>query len=247
MGIDAPIKIMKNKKTIVIHSGGMDSSICLALAIQEFGKDSVLSLTFNYNQRHSPEIQQAQKICEDWNVDHTIIDIRCLKAITDNALINPNLAIEEYEYKPPNTLVLGRNGLMARLGAIHADYLGVNSIYMGIIGVDGNFAGYRDCSREYVNLKQQILRMDLGNPHFEIRTPLVLLTKKETLVLAYRLRILEYLLQNTITCYDGLPLQGCRVCPACKLRNNGIQEFAEEYPELINQIGPDIIQNLIHH
>src|ERR1700761_777652 len=128
---------MKNKKTIVIHSGGMDSSICLALAIQEFGKDAVLSLTFNYAQRHSPEIQQAKKICEDWNVDHTIINLTCLNTITDNALINRLLAIEEYDHKPPNTLVLGRNGLMARLGAIHADYLGANSIYMGIIGVDG--------------------------------------------------------------------------------------------------------------
>lgn len=216
---------MKKKKTIIIHSGGMDSSICLALAIQEFGTNSVLSLSFNYGQRHSPELIQAQKICKDWEVDHTVIHLNCLNKITDNALINRTLAIVENGEEPPNTLVIGRNGLMARLGAIHADQLGASSIYMGIIGVDGNFSGYRDCSREYMDLKQQILRIDLNNPSFEIRTPLVHMTKKETLEVAYQLGVLEYLLSNTISCYEGIPGQGCKKCPACKLRNKGIQEF----------------------
>lgn len=224
---------MKKKKTIVIHSGGMDSSICLALAIQEFGKESVLSLSFDYEQRHKPELIQAQKICQDWNVDHTVIPLNCLKQIMDNALVNSTLAIEEYNDKPPNTLVMGRNGLMARIGAIHADSLGAGSIYMGIIGVDGSFAGYRDCSRAYMDLKQQILRIDLNNPHFEIRTPLVHMSKKETLEVAHHLGILHYLLDNTITCYEGFSKQGCEKCPACKLRNKGILEFKKTHPGII--------------
>lgn len=223
---------MKKKKSVVIHSGGMDSSLCLALAIQEFGKDSVLSLSFDYEQRHSPELIQAEKICKDWNVDHTIIQLNCLRKITDNALLNSALAIKEND-GVPNTLVMGRNGLMARLGSIHADSLGASCIYMGIIGVDGNFAGYRDCSRDYIELKQQILRIDLNNPHFEIRTPLVHLTKKQTLELAHRLRILHYLLENTITCYEGIPKQGCMKCPACKLRNKGIEEFKQAHPHIL--------------
>lgn len=223
---------MKKKETVVIHSGGMDSSICLALAIEEFGKDPVLSLSFAYEQRHSPELIQAEKICKDWGVDHTIVHLKCLREITGNALINSTIDIEEYEDAPPNTLVMGRNGLMARLGAIHADHLGANSIYMGIIGVDGNFSGYRDSSREYMDLKQQILRIDLNNPNFEIRTPVVHMTKKETLEVAHRLGILQYLLDNTMTCYEGLSKQGCKKCPACKLRNKGIQEFKEAHPEI---------------
>ncbi len=225
--------LMKKKKTIVIHSGGMDSSICLALAIQEFGKDAVLSLSFTYEQRHSPELIQATKICKDWDVDHTIIHLKCLREITDNALLNSSTTIEEQAGSPPNTLVMGRNGLMARLGAIHADHLGADSIYMGIIGVDGSFAGYRDCSREYMDLKQKILRIDLNNPNFEIRTPLVFMTKKETLEIAYRLRILKYLLDQTITCYEGVRGKGCSQCPACKLRNNGLTEFRKAYPAVI--------------
>jgi 7-cyano-7-deazaguanine synthase len=213
------------KKTIVIHSGGMDSSICLALAIEEFGKENVLSLSFNYAQRHSPELIQAKKICEDWTVDHTVIDLTCLNAITENALTNCKIKIEEYADKAPNSLVVGRNGLFARIGAIHADHLGAESIYMGVIGVEGNFSGYRDCTRDYIDLKQQILRIDLGNPRFEIRTPLIHMSKKETLEVANRLNILDYLLENSITCYEGLPKNGCGVCPACKLKDMGLKEY----------------------
>lgn len=224
---------MKKKETLVIHSGGMDSSLCLALAIQEFGKEAVLSLSFSYQQRHTQELIQAEKICRDWNVDHTVLKIECLNEITDNALMNRELAIEEYDDKPPNTLVLGRNGLMARLGAIHAHHLGAHSIYMGIIGVEGNYSGYRDCSRHYMDLKQELLRLDLGNPAFEIRTPLVHMSKKETLEIAHRLGILRYLLDTTITCYEGIPQQGCQRCPACKLKLKGIHEFQQAYPAFI--------------
>ena len=91
---------------------------------------------------------------------------------------------------------MGRNGLMAHISAIHAEHIGADSIYMGIINVDGNFSGYRDCSREYMDLKQQILRIDLNNPKFEIRTPVVDMTKKETLQVAHQFRYLRLFTQE---------------------------------------------------
>ena len=221
---------MNRKKAIVIHSGGMDSSICLALAMQEFGKEHVLSLSFNYHQRHSPELQQAEMICRDWKVDHVVVNITCLQEITHNALVDSNQAIIQHEGEVPNTLVMGRNGLMARLGAIHAHHLGAHFLYMGVIEVEESNCGYRDCSREYMDLKQRILRIDLDDPLFEIRTPLVKMIKRETLELANRLQILDYLLKETITCYEGIRLEGCAQCPACKLRNEGIRQFAKQYP-----------------
>jgi len=214
---------MLNKKALVIHSGGMDSSICLALAIKEFGVDHVLSVSFNYQQRHSPELVQAQQICRDWGVDNTIINIDCLVEITENALTNKEMRIDNAAV--PNTLVVGRNGLMARLGAIHANHLGVRCIYMGVLGLEGNYSGYRDCSREYMDLEQQVLRLDLNDPEFEIRTPLVYMSKKETLELAEALDVLDYLLEVTITCYEGIRGNGCQQCPACILRNEGIKQF----------------------
>lgn len=219
-----------HKKAVVIHSGGMDSSICLALAIREFGADQVLSLSFSYQQRNSYELQQASKICREWGVDHVVIDINCLQTITENALTNHAMQIEHLKGQAPNTLVVGRNGLMARLGAIHAQHLGAHCIYMGIIEVESSNSGYRDCSRAFMDLKQQLLRIDLGEPSFEIRTPLVYMSKKETLQLAQQLGVISFLLQETVTCYEGIPRQGCQRCPSCLLRNEGLRQFLAEQP-----------------
>lgn len=223
----------RDKKAIVIHSGGMDSSICLALAIQEFGAKEVESLSFDYCQRNNTELVQSAKICRDWNVDHSVIKLDQLKQITTNALTNHKLEIKHEKDDVPNTLVMGRNGLMARLGAIYAHQRGAHYIYMGVIEVEGCNPGYRDCSRAYMDLKQEILRIDLDDPLFEIRTPVVKMTKKETLWTAHRLGILNYLLENTITCYESIPKEGCKVCPACVLKNEGVRQFISENPGIV--------------
>lgn len=210
---------MSTKKTIVIHSGGMDSTLCLALAIEEFGKENVLSLSFNYVQRHSTELIQAAKICRDWGVDHNEIPLDFFPHLTRNALTHPTLPIENPKDAPANTLVVGRNGIMAWLGGIHAQHLGAHSIYMGIMALEALHTRYRDCSREYMDVIQGLLRIELDDPHFEIRTPLVHLTKKETFAMAQEMGILSYLWENTISCYEGISRFGCTTCPACILRN----------------------------
>ena len=133
--------------------------------------------------------------------------------------------------KAPNTLVTGRNGLMARLASIHAQSLGAQCIYMGVIEVESANSGYRDCSREYMDLMQILMRIDLDDDAFEIRTPIVKMTKKETMELGSQLGVLDYLLKYTITCYRGIPELGCEDCPACQLRNEGLGQFLDEHPE----------------
>jgi len=219
------------KKTIVVHSGGMDSSLCLALAVKEFGRENVLSLSFTYNQRHSQELERASKISNYFKVDHTELDLSCLSQITKSALIGSEDKILHPEGEAPNTLVVGRNGLMARLASIHAHSLGAHSIYMGVMELEEANSGYRDCSRAYMDIVQSALRMDFADDKFEIRTPLVNMTKKETMELGYKLGVLEYLLENTITCYEGIDKEGCLKCPACKLRNSGLKIFSLEHPE----------------
>ena len=214
-----------SKDAVVIHSGGMDSSLCLALAMREFGAENVVSLSFSYHQKHSPELNQAAKICREWGVEHKVIKLDYMDQITSNALISHHIPIEHKPGEVPNTLVMGRNGLMARLGAIYAHHIGAHYIYMGVIEVEEANSGYRDCSRAYMDLKQQILRIDLDDPTFEIRTPIVKMTKKETLELGKQLGILDYLLNETITCYEAIPRQGCQTCPACILRNEGIRQY----------------------
>ncbi len=220
------------KKAVVVHSGGMDSSLCLALAVKEFGAENVLSLSFTYNQRHSIELTRATEISHHFKVDHVELDLSCLSKITESALIGNKEKIEHQEGKTPNTLVVGRNGLMARLAGIHADSLGANCIYMGVMELEEANSGYRDCSRAYMDIIESALRMDFANPKFEIRTPLVKLNKKDSMELGYDLGVLEYLLETTITCYEGIEKEGCLKCPACKLRNNGLKIFSLEHPEV---------------
>lgn len=222
---------MQPKATVVVHSGGMDSSICLALAMKRHGPEQVLSLSFDYGQRHSAEIVQAQKICREWAVDHITIPIPFMKSITRDALTDGTLPIKEGNGAPPSTLVVGRNGLMGRIAAIHAHSLGAASIYMGVIEVEMWNSGYRDCSRDYMDKLQTLLRIDLDNPAFTIETPLVFLTKSETLQIAHNLGVLDVLLTETITCYNGIRFKGCQTCPSCQLRNAGIREFASSHPE----------------
>lgn len=222
-----------NKKAIVVHSGGMDSSLCLALAMEQFGKENVLSLSFTYGQRHSDELKFAQKICQDWSVDHTVIHLDCLREITHNALMDASVAIEHKKGEAPNTLVVGRNGLMARVASIHANDLGAHCVFMGVIEVEEANSGYRDCSRKYMDIIQAALRMDFDDPTFEIKTPIVFMNKKETMELAYQMGMLQYLLENTVTCYEGIAHFGCGKCPACKLRNEGIAEFLKDHEDFV--------------
>ncbi len=215
---------MRKYRAIVVHSGGMDSSICLKIAIDKFGHENVLSLGFNYNQRHDIELDCANNIANYFKVDRSVLDITCLQEITDNALINKNTIIKN-ENTSPNTLVVGRNGLMARLAAVHAENLGADSIYLGVIEVEEANSGYRDCSRSYMDKMEEILKIDLNNDQFKIETPLVKLNKFQTMELANKLGVLKFLLENTISCYEGIPEYGCGKCPACSLRNKGIADF----------------------
>lgn len=219
-----------HKTAVVAHSGGMDSSLCLALAVQEHGAEHVLAFNVEYGQRHHQEVIQAKKICEHFGVDQFTVSIDFLSKLTTNALMDKTLDILHEPGQAPNTLVLGRNGLIARLAAICGDRYGVQQVYLGVIEVDASNSGYRDCSRHYMDLMQEILRIDLGRADFEIKTPVVYMSKAETLELGLKLGILDYLLENTISCYRGIAKAGCQTCPACQLRNEGIKEFLQKHP-----------------
>lgn len=220
------------KKAVVVHSGGMDSSLCLALAVKEWGAENVLSVSFRYQQRHSIELERAQEISRHFKVDHMILNIDCLNQITSSALTNKDQKIEHKEGEAPNTLVVGRNGLMARLAGIHANSLGAKCIYLGVMELEEANSGYRDCSRKYMDLIQSALRMDFDDESFEILTPLMSMNKKQTMELGLKLGVIEYLLETTVTCYEGVPKEGCLKCPACKLRNQGLKIFSLEHPEV---------------
>lgn len=221
------------KKAIVVHSGGMDSSICLLLAIEKYGTKDVLSMSFTYGQRHTQELKKAAKMSKDFGVDHIEVNLDCLQQITKSSLLDKKLEMKMEKGKAPSTMVVGRNGLMVRVAGIHAEHVCAECIYVGVMELEEANSGYRDCSRKYMDIIQAGLRLDIADPEFEVKTPLVYMNKKQSMEVAYQMGKLEYLLENTISCYEGVPEYGCGKCPACELRNGGIQEFLNENPDII--------------
>lgn len=225
-------RTIRDIDAIVVHSGGMDSSLCLALAVRDHGAAHVLSLGFDYGQRHHDELRRAAHIAAHFGVRRHVVEIGCYRALTRNALMDTDAEITHRPGEAPSTLVMGRNGLMARLAAILGEQIGAHLIYMGVIGVEAANSGYRDCTRDYMDRMQDILRLDVGHDALEIRTPLVDMTKAETMALGHALGCLGFLLDETVTCYRGVPHRGCGDCPACALRNEGIAQFYAAHPAL---------------
>lgn len=202
-------------KAVVCHSGGMDSSICLKLAIDKWGSDRVLSLGFDYGQRHSSEHEAAAFIAGAWGVRRQIVEIPLFDKIRNNALLDHTRPIEGV-----NTWVPGRNGLLVWHAALLAHGYGAEEVYLGVMEVETH---YPDCSRDYIDAIEKILRRDLGV--LSIVTPVIGINKKETLELADRLGILPFLWEHTVTCYEGIKGPGCGRCPSCSLRNGGYEAF----------------------
>lgn len=215
-------------KAIVVHSGGMDSSICLKLAIEEFGKDHVTALSFDYRQRNRAELEAGARICQEWNVQRKVIDFPVFSQLTTSALLDPAIKLEHCGKGPSSAWVVGRNGTLLHLAGIYAHHVGADTLWTGVMQRPGSNSGYPDCSREYMDMMQQLLRVDLNSSRLEIRTPLVAMTKAESLAVAHKLGVLDFLLAQTVTCYEGILATGCGLCASCVLRRLGLEEFQKK-------------------
>ena len=210
-----------NRKAIVIFSGGQDSTTCLFQAIAEYGKENVETMTFQYGQRHSIELEKAKWIAQDLGVKQTFIDTSIIKAITHNALMDENMHIEQKNNKLPNTFVDGRNALFLLYAAIYAKGQGIQDIITGVCETD--FSGYPDCRDVFIKSMNVTLNLAMDY-QFNIKTPLMYLTKAQTWQLADELGVLDYVRNYTHTCYEGVD-GGCSQCPSCILRDKGLKEY----------------------
>ena len=215
--------MQQNKKAIVIFSGGQDSTTCLFQAIEEFGKKNVEVVTFQYGQRHAIELEKAAWIAQDLGVKQTLIDTSIIKAITTNALMQDGAEIKQ-QRDPPNTFVDGRNALFLLYAAIYAKGQSIQTIFTGVCETD--FSGYPDCRDVFVKSMNVTLNLAMDY-NFNIRTPLMYLTKKETWALADKLGAFDYIRTHTHTCYLGVE-GGCHTCPSCLLREKGLYEYLAE-------------------
>lgn len=218
------MKKIPKKNALILLSGGQDSTTCLAWAKEKF--DKVFAITFDYGQRHKIELNAAKKIAQITKTPLRIQKLSLLKELTKNALTDPQIKINKGSKKNlPSTFVPGRNLIFIATAAIYAESLKITDIITGVCQTD--YSGYPDCRDKFIKSLQKTLRLAMETP-FNIHTPLMWISKKESVQMMQKLDKIE-LLQYSHTCYLG-QRPACEKCPACKLRLKGFKEAGIEDP-----------------
>ncbi len=228
----------QNSSSLVIFSGGQDSTTCLLWALKRF--DKITTITFNYKQRHQAEIGCAQKIIDLLNssyrdklkwlkdkpeIEHMVIDISFLSNILSSSMIQELEMKLDTNTNLPSTFVPGRNILFLTIAAAIAYQKQIKHIVIGVCQTD--FSGYPDCRDVTIKSVQVALRLGLDYDVI-IHTPLMWRTKAETIKLMLEVGDIE-ILEFTHTCYSG-ERPACGVCDSCKLRIKGFREVGIEDP-----------------
>ena len=229
---------MSDRRALVLFSGGQDSTVCLAWALERF--DHVETVGFDYGQRHRLELQQRSvilnalsSITPHWaarmGADH-LLALPTLGAISETSLTR-EVAFEVSETGLPNTFVPGRNLLFFTYAAALAWRRGITTLIGGMCETD--FSGYPDCRDGTLQTLAKSLALGMDRP-FTIETPLMWKTKAETWGMAEALggvSLVDLILEQTVTCYLGQRGArhawgyGCGVCPSCALRQKGFDEW----------------------
>jgi len=224
----------ERQAALVLFSGGQDSSVCLAWALQRY--DRVETVGFDYGQRHAIEMEARQAVrreiaarfpqwAERLGEDH-VLDIRSFGQVAQSAL-TADRAIEMTERGLPSTFVPGRNLVFLIYAAALADRRGVDAL------VGGMCETYPDCRRDTLDAMQSALNLGMDRD-FRIETPLMWLTKAQTWGLAKQLGgevLVRLIVEESHTCYQGERGElhawghGCGTCPACELREKGYVEW----------------------
>lgn len=225
-----------NLPALVVLSGGQDSATCLAIALREARHPRVHAVSFDYGQRHRVELECAERLCETWGVAHQTIRVDQLRECVTSALLTKgqDVSVEHPNMRGvPASFVPARNALFFVLAHAIAQEIGAGSIYTGVCQTD--YSGYPDCRDHFVTLMEQTMNAGY-NANIRFIRPLMEATKAETFAIAYRLGVLDQIIEHTHTCYNGDHDTahswgyGCGECPACKLRAAGYKEFMAAMP-----------------
>ncbi|MGS4057287.1 7-cyano-7-deazaguanine synthase QueC [Staphylococcus pseudintermedius] len=215
-------EVLNNEKALVVFSGGQDSTTCLFYAKKHFKE--VELVTFEYGQRHAKEIEVAKEIAEDQGLKHHVLDMALLSQLTPNALTSHDITIDSHN-DVPNTFVPARNLLFLSFAGALAYQIGAKHLITGVCETD--FSGYPDCRDSFIKSMNVTLNLAMDRD-FVIHTPLMWLNKKETWALSDDLGVLDYVRDRTLTCYNGIIAEGCGECPACQLRQRGLNQYLAE-------------------
>lgn len=213
-----------DEAALVVFSGGQDSTTCLFWAKQHFKK--VFALSFVYGQKHSLEVELAEKIAREAEVEWSVMDVSFISSLsTGCSLTDISLEIEAEKAEGdtfPSTFVPGRNLFFLSVAAVRARELGIKHLVTGVSQTD--FSGYPDCRDAFIKSLNVTLNLAMDE-QFVIHTPLMWIDKAQTWALADELGVMDVIRYKTLTCYNGIPGDGCGHCPACKLRREGLEKY----------------------
>jgi len=232
MGLD------ESQSALVLFSGGQDSTVCLAWALERFAR--VETIGFDYGQRHRNELDVRPRLRErmaalrpHWanalGEDH-VIKLDALAAISETALTR-QAEIVIADSGLPTTFVPGRNLVFLAFAGALGYRRGLRHLVAGMCETD--FSGYPDCRDDTIKAMQLALNLGMDD-RFVIHTPLMWIDKAATFALAQEIGgepLIDLLVEDTHTCYLGDRSRrhdwgyGCGTCPACRLRANGFAKW----------------------
>lgn len=220
-----------SKKAVILYSGGLDSTTCLAMAKHE--GFAPYALSFAYGQRHSIELDKARRYAPQVGaLDHLVVEVDMRRiggsALTSDAAV-PKDGVEQGAI--PITYVPARNTVFLSFALGWAEVLGAFDIYIGVNALD--YSGYPDCRPEYIAAFEQLANLATraaveGQGRYLIHTPLINLSKAQIIQRGLALGV-DYAL--THSCYDPNPAGlACGLCDSCRLRLKGFAEAGVRDP-----------------
>ena len=229
---------MNSETALVLFSGGQDSTVCLAWALERFSR--VETIGFDYGQRHAIELSVRTRLREKMSAlnsgwaarlgDDHMIKLDALAAISDTALTRQT-TIEIADSGLPTTFVPGRNLVFFCFAGALAYRRGARHLVAGMCETD--YSGYPDCRDDTIKAMQVALTLGLDK-RVVIHTPLMWIDKAETFARAVEIggeAFLDLLIEDSHSCYLGDRGKrhdwgyGCGTCPACQLRAQGFAKF----------------------
>jgi 7-cyano-7-deazaguanine synthase len=221
------------KPAVILLSGGIDSTITLAIALAE-GYDAY-ALSFDYGQRHQIETQAARRVANSLGAkEHRVatIDLRVFggSALTDQIDVPKKRSETEIAHGIPVTYVPARNTIFLAYALAWAEVIHASDIFLGVNAID--YSGYPDCRLEFIEAFETLANLGtkagVEGRRFQIHTPLIKFSKAEIISKAVDLGVD---LSLTHSCYDPSP-EGfaCGECDSCLLRLKGFREAGMKDP-----------------
>lgn len=229
-------------KALVLNSGGVDSTTCVALAIEKYGKENVVTATLYYGQRHDKELECARKVAEYYGVRHIEEDISCVMKYAGDVcslMKDSKLEIQDKTYAEQkrandegrvDTYVPFRNGLLLSIATAYADSIFPNQEAVVVYGAHADDAAgesYADCSVQFADAMDAAISIGTYN-RIHVWRPLIQMTKAGVVDAGLRLKVPYEL---TWSCYKGGE-KACGVCGTCRERMgafeaNGVKDPIE--------------------